>query len=134
MDGFRKFLFRGNLIDLAVAVVVGVAFNAVVHALVNDLITPLVAAVGGKPHFGSLSFTVNGSHFSYGDFLNQLFSFLVIAAVVYYLIVAPAGRIVSMAERRKVATERECPECLSMIPLGARRCKFCTAEVTAVSA
>lgn len=133
MNGFKKFLLRGNLIDLAVAVVIGVAFNAVVHALVNDLITPLISAVGGQPHFGKLSFTVNGSNFLYGDFVNQLLSFVVIAAVVYYFIVAPATRITTLTQRRKEATERECPECLSMIPIGARRCKFCTAPVAAVA-
>lgn len=134
MGGFKQFLFRGNLIDLAVAVVVGVAFNAVVHALVTDLITPLIAAVGGKPHFSGLSFTVNGSDFDYGSFLNQLVSFVVIAAVVYYLIVAPAARFTAITERNKVATERECPECLSQIPVAARRCKFCTAPVSAIPA
>jgi large conductance mechanosensitive channel len=133
VGGFRKFLFRGNLIDLAVAVVVGVAFNAVVSALVKDLITPLIAAAGGQPHFGGLTFTVHGSHFRYGDFLNQLFSFVVIAAVVYYLIVAPAARLMALTERNKVASERECPECLSPIPVAARRCKFCTAQVGVVS-
>lgn len=132
MSGFKKFLFRGNLIDLAVAVVIGVAFNAVVHALVNDLITPLIAAVGGKPNFGGLFFRVHGSKFLYGDFVNQVISFVVIAAVVYYLIVAPATRITTLAARRKEVTERDCPECLSTIPLAARRCKFCTAEVAPV--
>ncbi len=133
MNGFKKFLFRGNLIDLAVAVVVGVAFNAVVQALVKDLITPLIAAAGGKPDFASLSFTVNGSHFLYGDFINALVYFVIVAAVVYYLIVAPSARVVSLNERHKVATERACPECLSQIPVGARRCKFCTAAVSAVT-
>jgi large conductance mechanosensitive channel len=113
MGGFKKFLFRGNLIDLAVAVVVGVAFNAVVHALVTDLITPLITAVGGKPDFSRLFFIVNGSHFDYGSFLNQLVSFVVIAAVIYYLIVAPAARFTAIAQRDKVAAERDCPECLS---------------------
>ena len=131
MGGFKKFLFRGNLIDLAVAVVVGVAFNAVVQALVKDLITPLIAAVGGgTPDFSKLAFSVNGSTFFYGDFLNHLLSFAVIAAVVYYLIVLPASRVMALTAREQVATERECPECLSQIPLAARRCKFCTAEVT----
>lgn len=134
MGGFKKFLFRGNLIDLAVAVVVGVAFNAVVHALVNDLITPLITAVGGKPNFSSLVFRVNKSHFYYGNFLNELISFVVIAAVVYFLIVAPAARFTAIAQRNKVATERECPECLSQIPVAARRCKFCTAPVSAIPA
>ena len=133
MGGFKKFLFRGNLIDLAVAVVIGVAFNAVVQAVVKDLITPLIAAVGGKPDFGSLVFTVNGSTFRYGEFINALLSFVVIAAVVYYLIVMPSGRVTALTQRNKAATERECPECLSQIPVAARRCKYCTAPVPAAA-
>jgi large conductance mechanosensitive channel len=133
MGGFRKFLFRGNLIDLAVAVVIGVAFNAVVQALIADLITPLIAAIGGKPNFAALSFTVHKSHFLYGGFLNALISFVIIAAVVYYLIVSPAARITELATRRKDATERDCPECLSSIPVGAKRCRYCTAEVPPAS-
>jgi large conductance mechanosensitive channel len=129
LGGFRKFLFRGNLIDLAVAVVIGVAFNAVIQALIADLITPLIAAIGGKPNFGALSFTVHKSHFLYGSFLNALISFVIIAAVVYYLIVSPAARITELATRQKEATERDCPECLSSIPVGAKRCRYCTAEV-----
>jgi large conductance mechanosensitive channel len=132
MSGFRKFLMRGNLIDLAIAVVVGVAFNAVVHALVNDLITPLITAIGGQPNFGSLFFEVHKSHFKYGDFLNSVVSFTIIAAVVYYLVVAPAARLTALADRRKAATTRDCPECLSTIPAGAKRCMYCTAEVAPV--
>jgi len=133
MGGFRKFLLRGNLIDLAVAVVIGVAFNAVVQALVADWIGPLIAAFGGKPDFSKLSFTVNKSHFLYGAFINSLVSFLIIAAVVYFLIVAPATRLTAAAARKQAATERECPECLSQIPLGAHRCMYCTAAVTPAS-
>lgn len=133
MGGFRKFLFRGNLIDLAVAVVIGVAFNAVVQAVVKDLITPLIAAIGGKHDFSRLTFTVHGSTFLYGDFINALVSFVVIAVVVYYLIVTPSERVTALTQRNRVATERECPECLSPIPVAARRCKFCTAPVTAVT-
>ncbi len=129
MSGFKKFLFRGNLVDLAVAVVIGTAFTAVVTALVKDIITPLIAAIGGKPNFESLVFTVNHSKFSYGDFINAILAFLVIAAVVYFLVVAPVTRLTARSERHKVATERPCPECLSDIPVAARRCKFCTAEI-----
>ncbi|HUA31932.1 MAG TPA: large conductance mechanosensitive channel protein MscL [Streptosporangiaceae bacterium] len=129
MAGFRKFLFRGNLIDLAVAVVIGVAFNAVVQALIADIITPLIAAIGGKPNFGSLSFTVHGSHFHYGSFINSALSFVIIAAVIYYLVVSPAARITALAQRSKEATERDCPECLSSIPVAAKRCMYCTSEV-----
>ncbi|HEY2691648.1 MAG TPA: large conductance mechanosensitive channel protein MscL [Streptosporangiaceae bacterium] len=132
MGGFRKFLFRGNLIDLAVAVVIGIAFNAVIQALIADIITPLIAAIGGQPNFGSLSFTINKSHFLYGSFINALLSFAIIAAVVYFLIVAPAARMTAASERKKEATERDCPECLSSIPIGASRCMYCTAQVPPV--
>ncbi len=129
MNGFRKFLIRGNLIDLAVAVVVGVAFNTMVQALIRDLITPLIAAVGGQPDFSSMSFRFHHSTFRYGSFVNTVISFLLISGVVYYLVVAPANRLVTLAASRQEATERACPECLSDIPLAATRCKFCTAEV-----
>jgi large conductance mechanosensitive channel len=132
MGGFRKFLFRGNLIDLAVAVVIGIAFNAVIQALIADVITPLIAAIGGKPNFSSLSFTINKSHFLYGSFINALLSFAIIAAVVYFLIVVPAARMTDAAERKKEATTRDCPQCLSSIPIGASRCMYCTAEVPPV--
>jgi large conductance mechanosensitive channel len=133
MGGFRKFLFRGNLVDLAVAVVIGVAFNAVIQALIADIITPLIAAIGGKPNFGALSFTVHGSHFSYGSFLNALISFVIIALVVYYLIVSPTARMTDLVTRKKEATQRDCPECLSSIPIKAKRCMYCTAEVPPVT-
>ena len=132
MAGFRKFLFRGNLIDLAVAVVIGVAFNTVVQALIADIITPLIAAIVGKPSFGSLSFTVHHSHFLYGSFINAVLSFVIIAAVIYYIVVSPAARITALAQRKKDATERDCPECLSSIPVAAKRCMYCTSEVPPV--
>jgi large conductance mechanosensitive channel len=134
MKGFRNFLMRGNLIDLAVAVVIGVAFNAVVQALVADLITPLITtAGGGKTTFANLSFTINKTNvFAYGKVLNALLSFLIIAAVVYFLLVAPSVRLTAIAARKKAATDRECPECLSKIPIGARRCMYCTAQVAPV--
>ena len=131
MKDFRDFLLRGNLVDMAVGIVIGVAFTAVVTALVGDLITPLLAAIGGKPDFASLSFTINKSHFLYGAFLNALIAFLLIAAVVYFLVIKPVNRL--MARRRTeppvAATTHACPECLSEIPLAARRCAFCTAQV-----
>jgi large conductance mechanosensitive channel len=134
MRGFRQFLFRGNLVELAVAVVIGVAFNAMVQSLVRNLITPLITAVGGQPDFSKLEFTVHGSTFDYGSFINTVVSFLFIGAVVYYFFLVPAERIASIAEKRHRATERQCPQCLSDIPLAARRCKFCTAEVGAAPA
>ena len=130
MKGFRSFLMRGNLIELAIAVVIGTAFTAIVTAIVKDLITPLIAAIGGKPDFSRLTFSVNHSTFSYGDFFNALVSFLIIAAVVYFLIVAPVARITTRLTRNKAATERDCPECLSAIPVAATRCKYCTAVIT----
>lgn len=130
MKGFREFLLRGNLVDLAVAVVIGAAFGAVVTALVSDLITPLIAAIGGQPDFSALKFTVNGSTFRYGHFLNALIAFLIIAAVVYFLVVSPVARLLTYVQRKKEATERACPECLSDIPLAATRCRYCTAQVT----
>jgi large conductance mechanosensitive channel len=131
-DGFRNFLMRGNLIDLAVAVVIGVAFNAVVQAIVKDIITPLIGGIWGsnsKKNFESYTFSLHGSKFLYGDLINQAISFLVIAAVVYYLIVAPTAKLSAIAQRNKDATDRECPECLSLIPVKAKKCMYCTSEV-----
>jgi large conductance mechanosensitive channel len=134
MSGFRKFLMQGNIIDLAVAVVIGVAFNAVVQALVKDMITPLITAiVGGRIHFANLSFYLGTAQFTYGAVLNAAIAFLVIASVVYWLVVAPAARLTALASRNKAATDRQCPECLSTIPVGARRCMYCTAEVPPVA-
>jgi large conductance mechanosensitive channel len=133
MGGFRKFLMRGNIIDLAVAVVVGVAFNAIVQALVKDMITPLIATlIGNRINFNTLSFYINGTKFTYGAVVNAAVSFLVIAAVVYWLIVAPAEKMTALANRNKAATDRPCPECLSVIPIAARRCMYCTSEVPPV--
>jgi large conductance mechanosensitive channel len=133
MKGFKAFLMRGNLIDLAVAVVIGVAFNAVVQALIADIITPLIAAIGGKPNFGALSFTLNHSKFSYGAFINALISFVIIAAVIYFLVVGPMNRIMALATRKQDATTRTCPECASEIPIVATRCMYCTAQVPPVT-
>jgi large conductance mechanosensitive channel len=127
MSGFKKFLLRGNLIDLAVGVVIGLAFAAIVTALVADLITPLIAAIGGKPNFANLTFTVNHSKFKYGDFINALVSFLIIAAVIYFIVVLPVNRIMALTSKTEAATTKDCPECLSTIPIGASRCMYCTA-------
>src|SRR4051794_36099090 len=131
LKDFRDFILRGNLIDLAVAVVIGAAFGVLVTAFVADFVTPLIAAIGGKPDFSSLSFTINGSRFRYGDFLNALISFLIIAAVVFFFVLRPVNALLDrMKSEPKVASEtRECPECLSDVPTGARRCAFCTAEI-----
>jgi len=134
MKGFRNFVLRGNVVDLAVAVVIGVAFGAVVTALVKDFITPLIAAIGGKPNFENLAFTVHRSKFAYGDFINEVLAFLILATVIYFLVVLPIGKLLSMTQKKQEATERDCPECLSSIPLAATRCMYCTALVPPVSA
>ena len=133
MKEFKEFLLRGNLVELAVAVVIGVAFAALVDSLVKDLVTPLIAAIGGKQDFSALTFTINGSVFRYGAFLNALLSFLIIAAVVYFLVVKPVNALMARRKTEPPVDEsvRECPECLSSIPAGARRCAFCTAELRA---
>lgn len=132
---FRDFVLRGNLVDLAVAVIIGTAFAAVVTALVGTMITPLIAAVGGQPDFSALTFTINGSRFMYGAFINALLSFVIVAAVVFFFVVKPVNAL--MAQRRTVpapvATTRPCPECLSEIPLAATRCAFCTSHVGPVA-
>src|SRR5262249_2410629 len=129
MGGLQNFLLRGHLLNLAVAVVIGLAFAAVVTALVKDLITPLIAAIGGKPDFSNLTFTVNHSKFFYGDFINALIAFLVIAAVVYFFVVIPVTKLRETSAKPETATEKECPECLSKIPLAAHRCMYCTSVV-----
>jgi large conductance mechanosensitive channel len=134
VKGFKTFLLRGNLVDLAVAVVIGVAFNAVVQALVNDIITPLISAIAGKPNFGALTVKIGKATFSYGLFLNALISFLIIAVVIYFLVVSPVSKLLSRMSRNHAATERTCPECLSQIPIGATRCMYCTATVPPVDA
>jgi large conductance mechanosensitive channel len=136
LKDFRQFILRGNLVDLAVAVVIGAAFGAVVSALVADLVTPLVAAIGGKPDFAALSFTVNGSRFRYGHFLNALLSFVIVASVVFFLVIKPVNVLLARARTEPPVdppSTRECPECLSEIPTQARRCAFCTAEVGAAA-
>jgi large conductance mechanosensitive channel len=128
---FRDFVLRGNVVDLAIAVVIGAAFGAVVTALVSSFVTPLIAAVGGKPDFSALAFTINGSRFAYGVFLNALISFVLVAAVVFFVIVRPLNTLMDHMRTEAPVAEvtRACPECLSQIPAEARRCAFCTAEV-----
>ncbi|MBV8904083.1 MAG: large conductance mechanosensitive channel protein MscL [Acidobacteriia bacterium] len=134
LKGFREFMLRGNVVDLAVAVVIGAAFGAVVTALVKDLITPLIAAIGGKPDFAALIFTVNNSKFLYGDFLNAVVSFLLIGAAIYFVIVLPMNAINARFKKPEVPTTKECPECLSTIPIAARRCAHCTAVLAQTGA
>ena len=132
MKGFRGFLLRGNVVDLAIGIVIGAAFGTVVTALVKDFITPLIAAAGGKPDFAGLYFTVNGSKFMYGDFVNALIAFVLIAAVVYYFVVVPYSRFRDRFDKpEEPPLTRECPECLSRIPLAAKRCSECGQPVPA---
>jgi large conductance mechanosensitive channel len=130
MDGFKKFILRGNVVDLAVGVVIGAAFGAIVTALVKDVITPIVAAIVGKPDFSALHFTLHKSTFMYGDFINAVLSFLIIAAAVYFLVVLPVNTLMAKfkTERDPAEPTKDCPECLSAIPGGATRCAFCTVE------
>lgn len=129
---FKQFIMKGNVVDLAVGVVIGVSFGAVVTGLVKDLITPLIGVIGGKPDFSALTFTINNSKFLYGDFLNALISFIVIAAVIFYFVVKPLNKLQELAARNKTPedpTEKKCPECLSEIPKAAKRCMYCTSKV-----
>ncbi len=133
MSGFRKFILRGNVVDLAIAVVIGAAFGAVVQALVKDLITPLIGAFGGVPDFSALFFTVNNSQFKIGDFVNAVLSFLIIALVVYYFVVVPLERLMSRyrPEPTPPAPTKVCPHCLSKVPEAASVCAFCTRDLPA---
>jgi large conductance mechanosensitive channel len=132
LKGFKQFLLRGNVIDLAVAVVIGGAFGAVVTALVKDLITPLIAAIVGKPDFSAIKFTVNGSLFLIGDFINAAVAFFLVAAAIYFFVVVPVNAVMARARRGEAPpdpTTKQCPECLSTIPILAKRCAFCTSPV-----
>jgi large conductance mechanosensitive channel len=133
MRGFKAFLLRGNVVDLAIAVVIGVAFGAVVTALVKDLVTPLIAALGGKPDFASFYFTVNNAKFLYGDFIDAVLAFIIIAAVIYFFVVVPVNALIERSRKEPPAdpTTKKCAECLSEIPIAARRCAFCASQQTA---
>ncbi|HEY3043220.1 MAG TPA: large conductance mechanosensitive channel protein MscL [Vicinamibacterales bacterium] len=132
LSGFKQFILRGNVIDLAVAVVIGGAFGAVVAALVKDLLTPLIGAIFGSPDFSALTMTVNGSLFMIGDFVNAVVSFVLVAAAVYYVIVVPINALNARRNRGEAPpdpTTKKCPECLSEVPIAARRCAFCTSPL-----
>ena len=133
---FKAFILRGNVIDLAVAVVIGAAFGAIVLAFVKDLVTPLIAAIGGQPDFAGIYFTINHSKFLIGDFVNAVVYFLIIAAVIFFLVIKPINFLMTHRKEQVAAdpTTRECPFCLSVIPIKATRCAFCTEEVPAVAA
>jgi len=134
LKGFKDFLMRGNVVDLAVAVVIGGAFGAVVTALVKDLITPLIAAIFGKPDFSAILFEVNGSKFLLGDFINAVVAFLMVATAIYFFVVLPVNTLMARIKRGEVPpdpTTKKCAECLSEIPLAAKRCAFCTSVQSA---
>lgn len=136
LKGFKEFMLRGNVLDLAVAVVMGAAFGAVVTALVKDLLNPVIAAIAGKPDFSAIAVTVNGSKLLLGSFLNDLISFLLIGAAVYFFVVLPVNHLTARMRRGEVApdpTTKKCPECLSDVPIAARRCAFCTSSLAAAT-
>lgn len=128
---FKQFLLRGNVVDLAVGVVIGVAFGTVVTALVKDLLTPLISAIVKVPDFSSFSFTINGSQFMYGDFINALISFLLVSVAIFFFVIKPMNILVSRSHKEPPAdpTTKKCPECLSEIPISAKRCSHCTQPV-----
>ncbi len=128
LTDFKKFLFRGNVVDLAVAVVLGTAFTAVVKALVSDILTPVIAAIFGAHDFGNLKFTIHHSTFAYGDFINNLITFISVAAAMFFLVVAPINYLMSRRAQEDPDT-KQCPECDSAIPIRARRCPECTSEL-----
>ena len=132
LNDFKAFLLRGNIVDLAVAVVIGVAFTAVITALVADLITPLIAAIAGTHDFSSLTFRINGSVFRYGAFFNALLAFLLIATAVFFFVIVPVNALVQRSRREPTPdpTTKKCPECLSEIPVDARRCSYCTTALS----
>ena len=130
--GFREFVLRGNVVDMAVGVVIGAAFGAIVTALVKDLLTPLIAALVGKPDFSGYVFEVNGSKFLYGEFINAVVSFLLIAAAIYYFVVLPVNAVMARVHQNEPAAapdKKQCPECRSDIPIAARKCAYCTSVV-----
>lgn len=131
MNGFKQFLLRGNVIDMAVGIVVGAAFGTVVSAFVKDLLTPFIAAIVRKPDFSKIAFTINSSKFMVGDFINELISFIIIAAAVYFAVVLPINKLIVHVQRPPAPTTKTCPECLSEIPIGAKRCAHCTSPVAA---
>ena len=136
LSGFKQFMLRGNVVDLAVAVVIGAAFGKVVTALVENLLTPLIAAVAGQPDFSAIAFSLNGSRFLIGSFINALIAFLMIGAAVYFFVVLPANALVARMRRGETPpdpTTKVCPECLSEVKVAARRCAFCTSTLAAAA-
>ena len=133
MAGFKNFIMRGNLVELAVAVVIGTQFAALVKQFVSSFVNPLISLVGGTPDFGKLVFTAGKATFTYGQFLTEALTFLISALVVYYAMVLPVSRLLKLFERNQAATTRDCPECTMSVPVAARRCPECTAQIAPVS-
>jgi large conductance mechanosensitive channel len=135
INDFKAFILRGNVVDLAIGIVIGVAFGTVVTALVKDLITPLIAAIGKQPDFSAWYFTVHGSKFLIGDFINTIIAFVILAAVVFFFVVRPVNGLIqcSKTEPPPDPTTRDCPYCLSTIPIQASKCSFCTSDVPPVA-
>ena len=129
IKGFRDFILRGNVMDLAVAVIIGAAFSAITKSLVEDVIIPLIAALVGKPDFSALIFTLNGTPIKYGSFITALINFLIIAFVIYFFLVLPFQKLLARIKGPEAATTKPCPQCLSDIPLAASRCKACAQPV-----
>ncbi len=135
LKGFKQFLLRGNVVDLAVGVVIGGAFGAVVASFVKDLLTPFISALVGKPNFSYLVLEINGAKITYGEFLNALISFLLVASAVYFFVVVPVNALMSRAKKEPPAdpTSKKCPECLSEIPIDARKCAHCCSSLSAAA-
>ena len=133
MSGFKNFIMRGNLIELAVAVVIGTQFSNLVKQFVSSFVNPLLSLVGGTPDFGKFSFMIGKATFTYGQFMTELLTFLISALVVYYAMVLPASRLLKLFERNQAATTRDCPECTMSVPVAARRCPQCTAQIVPAS-
>lgn len=131
LKGFKNFIMKGNVVDLAVGVVVGVAFGNVITAMVKDLVTPIIGAFGGTPDFSGIFFTINNSKFMVGDFINSLISFVTIAVVIYFAVIIPMSKMMEKlkSDQKEEPSEKVCPECLSLIPIKAKKCKFCTSVV-----
>jgi len=129
---FKQFVLRGNVVDLAVGVVIGAAFGTVITSLTKDILTPLIAAIAGEQDFSALKFVINGSEFTYGSFINAVIAFLLVAAALFFFVVKPINMLMMRrkSEPSPDPTTRDCPECLSEIPLAAKRCAFCTAQLT----
>lgn len=132
LKGFKQFLLRGNVVDMAVGIVIGAAFGAVVSALVKDLLTPLIAAIVKQPDFSALTFTINGSKFLYGEFVNALLSFLIVSAAIYFFVVVPVNALIARSRKEPPAdpTTKKCPECRSEIAIEAKRCAYCTSQLS----